>query len=174
MDSDPRNYMSHPAENPIGPSPEKRQMIVSDKDEQCDVDRHSSDCAYQTVVYKLKEDGGEHEQGTKNFSVPSKRRRQRSLSIAAYAAQCTACEKWRLVPKKEKYEELRAQITEDPFTCEMAHEWKLDVTCNDPSDVSQDSTWLWAMDQHNIPQPPPGFERLIAIRGEGGNKFADV
>jgi hypothetical protein len=104
MDSNPRNSLPHPAENPIRPSLEKRQMIVSDKDdEQCDVDRHSSECAYQTVVYKLKEvDGGEHEQGTNNFPVPSKRWRQRSLSIAAYSAQCTACEKWRLVPKKRE------------------------------------------------------------------------
>jgi hypothetical protein len=79
-----------------------------------------------------------------------------------------------LFQKKEKYEELHARIKEDLFTCEKACEWKLDVTCNDPSDVSKDSSWLWAMDQHNIPQPPPGFERLIAIRGEGGTKFADV
>jgi hypothetical protein len=176
MDSNTRNSLPHPAENTIHPSPEKRQMIVSDKDgEQCDVDSHSSECAYQTVVHKLeKVDGGEHEQGTNNFSVTCKRRRQRSLSIAAYAAQCAACEKWRLVPQKEKYEELRTRIKEDPFTCEKARDWKPDVMCNDPSDVSQDGSWLWAMDQHNIPHPPPGFERLIAIRGEGGTRFADV
>ncbi|KAK3122163.1 hypothetical protein QOZ80_8BG0665920 [Eleusine coracana subsp. coracana] len=160
------------------PEPEKKQLTVPDKDDgQCDGDRHSSECvcAYQIVPYKFEEvDGGEVEQGTHHFSVPFKRRRQRSLSIAAYAVQCATCKKWRFIPTKQKYEEFRAQIKKDPFTCELAHQWKPDVTCNDPSDVSQDGSWLWAMDQHNIPQPPPGFDRLIAIRGEGCTRFADV
>lgn len=150
-------------------------MIVSDKDdEQCDGDRLSSESVYQ-VLYKHEEvDGGEDEQRANHLRIPSKQRRQRSLSIAAYVVQCATCEKWRLIPSKQKYEELRAQIQTDPFRCENAREWKPDVTCNDPSDVSQDGSWIWAMDRHDIPQPPQGFERLIAVRAERGTRFADV
>ncbi|GJN15718.1 hypothetical protein PR202_gb02655 [Eleusine coracana subsp. coracana] len=55
-----------------------------------------------------------------------------------------------------------------------AREWKPDVACDDPSEVSQDGSLIWAMDQHNIPQTPPGWERLIMIRSKGCSQFADV
>ncbi|TVU05141.1 hypothetical protein EJB05_48293, partial [Eragrostis curvula] len=161
----------------IRPPPEKRQRNLCDKDgEQSDGGRHSSECEPTTVLCKLDEgDGGEDEQGDNHVSdVPSKRRRQKSLSIKAYAAQCSLCGKWRLVQSKRKYEEIRAHITKTPFKCEKAREWKPDVICNDPSDVHPDVSRLWAVDQHDIAETPPGWERFIKIRSEGGIKFADV
>jgi hypothetical protein len=97
-----------------------------------------------------------------------------SPCIGAFTIQCAKCFKWRLIPTKEKYEEIREHIIQDPFDCERAREWRPDVTCDDPEDISQDGSRLWAIDKPNIAQPPAGWERQIRIRGEGGTKFADV
>uniref|UniRef100_A0ACD5YDR8 Uncharacterized protein n=1 Tax=Avena sativa TaxID=4498 RepID=A0ACD5YDR8_AVESA len=97
-----------------------------------------------------------------------------SPCIGAFTIQCAKCFKWRLIPTKEKYEEIREHIIQDPFDCERAREWRPDVTCDDPEDISQDGSRLWAIDKPNIAQPPSGWERQIRIRGEGGTKFADV
>ncbi|XP_062194065.1 methyl-CpG-binding domain-containing protein 2-like [Phragmites australis] len=97
-----------------------------------------------------------------------------SPSIGAFTVQCAKCFKWRLIPTKEKYEEIRERIIQKPFVCKRAHEWRPDVTCDDPEDISQDGSRLWAIDKPNIAQPPRGWERQIRIRGEGGTKFADV
>lgn len=97
-----------------------------------------------------------------------------SPSVGAFAVQCAACFKWRLVPTKEKYEEIREHLLQDPFVCERAREWRPDVSCDDPADISQDGSRLWAIDKPNIAQPPPGWERMLRIRGEGSTKFADV
>ncbi|CAH9075653.1 unnamed protein product [Cuscuta epithymum] len=95
-------------------------------------------------------------------------------SVGAFTVQCANCFKWRLIPTKEKYEEIREHILEDPFFCETAREWRPDISCDDPPDLTQDDSRLWAIDKPNISQPPPGWERLLRIRGEGGYKFADV
>lgn len=97
-----------------------------------------------------------------------------SPSIGAFTVQCAKCFKWRLIPTKEKYEEIRERIIQEPFVCKRAREWRPDITCNDPEDISQDGSRLWAIDKPNIAQPPHGWERQIRIRGEGGTKFADV
>lgn len=97
-----------------------------------------------------------------------------SPCIGAFTIQCAKCFKWRLIPTKEKYEEIREHIIQEPFDCERAREWRPDVTCDDPEDISQDGSRLWAIDKPNIAQPPAGWERQIRIRGEGGTKFADV
>jgi len=97
-----------------------------------------------------------------------------SPCIGAFTIQCAKCFKWRLIPTKAKYEEIREHIIQEPFDCERAREWKPDVTCEDPEDISQDGSRLWAIDKPNIAQPPAGWERQIRIRGEGGTKFADV
>lgn len=97
-----------------------------------------------------------------------------SPCIGAFTIQCARCFKWRLIPTKEKYEEIREHIIQEPFDCERAREWKPDVTCDDQEDISQDGSRLWAIDKPNIAQPPAGWERQIRIRGEGGTKFADV
>ncbi|KAF5191144.1 Methyl-cpg-binding domain-containing protein [Thalictrum thalictroides] len=95
-------------------------------------------------------------------------------SVGAFTVQCANCFKWRLIPTKEKYEEIRETILEQPFICERAQEWRPDISCDDPADISQDGSRLWAIDKPNIAQPPPGWERLLRIRGEGGTRFADV
>uniref|UniRef100_A0A0A9DN22 MBD domain-containing protein n=1 Tax=Arundo donax TaxID=35708 RepID=A0A0A9DN22_ARUDO len=97
-----------------------------------------------------------------------------SPSIGAFTVQCAKCFKWRLIPTKEKYEQIREHIIQEPFVCKRAREWRPDVTCDHPEDISQDGSRLWAIDKPNIAQPPPGWERQIRIRGEGGTKFADV
>ncbi|XP_058207843.1 methyl-CpG-binding domain-containing protein 2-like [Rhododendron vialii] len=95
-------------------------------------------------------------------------------SVGAFTVQCATCFKWRLVPTKEKYEEIREHISEEPFSCETAREWRPEISCEDPTDICQDDGRLWAIDKPNIAQPPPGWERLLRIRGEGSTKFADV
>ncbi|MQL85615.1 hypothetical protein Taro_018135, partial [Colocasia esculenta] len=95
-------------------------------------------------------------------------------SVGAFAVQCATCFKWRLVPTKEKYEEIRENILQDPFVCQRAREWRSNISCDDPADISQDGSRLWAIDKPNISQPPPGWERILRIRGEGSTKFADV
>ena len=95
-------------------------------------------------------------------------------SVGAFTVQCANCFKWRLIPTKEKYEEIREHILEQPFFCETAREWRPDVSCDDPADISQDGSRLWAIDKPNIAQPPPGWQRQLRIRGEGSTKFADV
>ncbi|XP_031250969.1 methyl-CpG-binding domain-containing protein 2-like isoform X1 [Pistacia vera] len=95
-------------------------------------------------------------------------------SVGAFTVQCANCFKWRLIPTKEKYEEIREHVLENPFICEKAREWRPDISCNDPTDISQDGSRLWAIDKPNIAQPPPGWQRLLRIRGEGSTKFADV
>ncbi|URE16672.1 CW-type Zinc Finger [Musa troglodytarum] len=95
-------------------------------------------------------------------------------SIGAFTVQCAACFKWRLIPTKKKYEEIRQNILQEPFVCEHAREWRPDIVCEDPEDISPDGSRLWAIDKPNISQPPPGWERLLRIRGEGSTKFADV
>lgn len=95
-------------------------------------------------------------------------------SVGAFTVQCANCFKWRLIPTKEKYEEIREHILEQPFYCETAREWRPDISCDDPPDISQDGSRLWAIDKPNIAQPPRGWQRLLRIRGEGSTKFADV
>ncbi|KAK6151624.1 hypothetical protein DH2020_014259 [Rehmannia glutinosa] len=95
-------------------------------------------------------------------------------SVKYYAVRCAKCSKWRLIPTKEKYEEIRARIGEELFLCETAREWRPDISCEDEADVKQDDNFLWAMDRPRIPQTPPGWQRILRIRAEGGKKFADV
>ncbi|KAJ7973691.1 Methyl-CpG-binding domain-containing protein [Quillaja saponaria] len=95
-------------------------------------------------------------------------------AVGAFTVQCANCFKWRLIPTKEKYEEIREHILEFPFFCETAREWRSDISCDDAEDISQDGSRLWAIDKPNIAQPPPGWQRLLRIRGEGSTKFADI
>ncbi|PIN03284.1 hypothetical protein CDL12_24189 [Handroanthus impetiginosus] len=95
-------------------------------------------------------------------------------SINLYAARCIVCYKWRIIPTKEKYEEIREKIIEKPFLCDTALEWRANVSCEDESDINQDNNLIWAMDKPNIPPTPPGWQRIIRLRAEGGTKFADV
>lgn len=95
-------------------------------------------------------------------------------TIKAFSAQCSSCLKWRLIPTKELYEEIRQTVTENPFFCSRASSWGPKASCNDPSDLSQDASLLWAIDKPDIPLAPEGWERLLCFRGVGSGKFADV
>ncbi|KAK2972588.1 hypothetical protein RJ640_007760, partial [Escallonia rubra] len=95
-------------------------------------------------------------------------------SVGAFTVQCASCFQWRLIPTKEKYEEIREHISEQPFVCQAAREWRPEISCEDPPDILQDGSRLWAIDKPDIAQPPPGWQRLLRIRGEGSSKFADV
>ncbi|KAL0344944.1 UNVERIFIED_CONTAM: Methyl-CpG-binding domain-containing protein 2 [Sesamum radiatum] len=55
-----------------------------------------------------------------------------------------------------------------------SREWRPDISCDDPPDIVQDGSRLWAIDKPSIARPPPGWQRLLRFRGEGGTKFADV
>ena len=95
-------------------------------------------------------------------------------AVGAFTVQCASCFKWRLIPTKEKYEEIREYILQHPFVCEKAREWRPDVSCDDPEDISQDGSRIWAIDKPSIARPPDGWQRLLRIRGEGSSKFADI
>lgn len=95
-------------------------------------------------------------------------------TVKAFSVQCSSCLKWRLIPTKEMYEEIRQVVTENPFFCSRASTWRPHASCNDPSDLSQDTSLLWAIDKPDIPLAPAGWERLLVFRGEGSSKFADV
>lgn len=118
--------------------------------------------------------GGEIEAAPDPISYKPQSLQRVLPSIGAFTVQCANCFKWRLIPNQEKYEEIREHITEKPFVCETGHEWGSDVSCNDPADIEQDGSRLWAIDKPNIAQTPPGWQRLLRIRGEGCSKFADV
>ncbi|KAG6498163.1 hypothetical protein ZIOFF_046073 [Zingiber officinale] len=109
----------------------------------------------------------------RNFLAPNPSNRTYS-AIGTFTVQCASCFKWRIIPTKEKYEQIREKILEEYFVCEHAREWRPTIRCEDPEDISQDGSRVWAIDKPNIAQPPSGWERLLRIRGEGGTKFADV
>ncbi|KAK4354074.1 hypothetical protein RND71_026268 [Anisodus tanguticus] len=146
-----------------------------------DEDNHSEDAQKQLVLYDPAAVGaGEIElvpdpvdSQTRRNSFPNYASRILP-SVGTFTVQCANCFKWRLIPTKEKYEEIREHILEQPFFCETARVWRAEVSCDDPPDLTQDGSRLWAIDKPNIAQPPPGWERLLRIRGEGGTRFADV
>jgi len=94
--------------------------------------------------------------------------------VGAFAVQCESCSKWRLIPTQQKYEEIREDNLQHPFVCEKAREWRSDISCDDPEDVSQDDSMIWAIDKPEIPQTPDGWQRLLRIRGEGSSQFGDM
>ncbi|KAL3833850.1 hypothetical protein ACJIZ3_008586 [Penstemon smallii] len=96
-------------------------------------------------------------------------------SVQVYSVQCEECGKWRLIPSKEKYEEIRETFNETTFTCATAREWRPQVSCEDPTDVEdQDERYCWAKDKPNLPRTPLNWQRLLRLRTPGGSKFADV
>lgn len=132
---------------------------------------------YQLVLFNPSANGsGEAETPDPISDRPlsSQRQNQKSLSVGAFTVQCANCFKWRLIPTKEKYEEIREHIMEQPFVCGAGREWRPDVSCDDPPDLVQDDSRLWAIDKPSIARPPPGWQRLLKFRGEGSTKFADV
>lgn len=147
-----------------------------------DENGHSSDASKQLVLYDPAANGAlvpvpeptTPFQNSRHKGSPIPNQQRVLPSVGAFTVQCANCFKWRLIPTKEKYEEIREHILEQPFYCKTAREWRPDISCDDPADISQDGSRLWAIDKPNIAQPPPGWQRLLRIRGEGSTKFADV
>ncbi|CAL5073569.1 unnamed protein product [Urochloa decumbens] len=165
-------------ESSKSPQSSKKSRVVVPSDingPRFDNDDFSSESASnQMVIFNHEAGDKEQDELGENRSQKSVISRGISPSIGAFTVQCAKCFKWRLIPTKQKYEEIRERIIQEPFVCKRAREWKPNVTCNDPEDISQDGSRLWAIDKPNIAQPPHGWERQIRIRGEGGTKFADV
>ncbi|XP_043708585.1 methyl-CpG-binding domain-containing protein 4-like [Telopea speciosissima] len=81
-------------------------------------------------------------------------------SSTEFAVQCGECFKWRLVPTKEEFEDIRSKFIEEPWVCNN----KNGVSCEDPEDIKYDSSKIWAIDKPNIPKTPAGFERILVLR----------
>ncbi|XP_010533052.1 PREDICTED: methyl-CpG-binding domain-containing protein 2-like [Tarenaya hassleriana] len=165
------NVMKHPDgsvhESVLVPSSPGSSSPSSFEESEDGGNQLSGDTPNQLVVYEPTKSPS---RSARRFSSASKK----LPFIGAFTVQCADCFQWRLMPSKEKYEEIRECILQRPFTCEMAREWRPDIRCNDPTDISQDGSRLWALDKPNIAQPPPGWQRLLHIRGEGCTRFADV
>lgn len=153
------------------------------EDTQNDIDQETANANNQLVLYDPCANGsgelGPVPEPCPLRWQPSSHPRQSTASrtlpsVGAFTVQCANCFKWRLIPTKEKYEEIREHILERPFVCETGREWRPELSCDDPADISQDGSRLWAIDKPNIAQPPPGWQRLLRIRAEGSTKFADV
>ncbi|TVT97834.1 hypothetical protein EJB05_56890, partial [Eragrostis curvula] len=89
---------------------------------------------------------------------------EKLLEFRALDFRCANCYKWRVIPSKEKYEELRESICQEPFVCErahVAHEWNHVLSCNDTEDMSPNGSMEWAIDMPNIAKPPPGWDREV-------------
>ena len=133
---------------------------------QQDDTEHSSESASSDIVPY------ENGHGENPLPVPPKGIKH---SIDTYAVQCGKCWKWRLVPTKMKYEEIRVKSRQVCFSCEHVHGWKPGVSCDDPADISQDDGfWVIDRDKPYHPPAPLGWERIITIRSEGCSKFSDV
>ncbi|ERN12534.1 methyl-CpG-binding domain-containing protein 2 [Amborella trichopoda] len=162
---------------------EEKEEKKEEKEKEKERESSPSDAQNQLVVYQPAEADESDDNFSDTYDAPpepqflnNRRVRTRKVlpSIGAFTVQCATCLKWRLIPSKEQYEAIRCRILEDPWVCERAREWRPDVSCRDPPDIRQDGTRLWAIDKPNIQQPPPGWERILRIRGEGSSKFADV
>ncbi|KAM7480962.1 hypothetical protein LguiB_005545 [Lonicera macranthoides] len=170
-------------ENDLIESPQKPETITSsdEEDENCgtqDEDSPNNENANnQIVVYSPTRDDSNNAVvdanpiGCRPFQSPNGKLLP---SVGAFTVQCAKCFKWRLIPTKEKYEEIREHILEQPFVCEAAREWRPEISCEDEADIKQDGSRLWAIDKPNIAQPPPGWQRLLRIRSKESSKFADV
>ena len=166
MGSRPANPVPNPDESSL--SHIKSQDMLADKVvdqwDDSDTENSSGSASYQVVPYKNVE-------GENNLPVLSKKRK---FIISTYSVQCSTCKKWRVVPSKLKYEQIRENIIQVPFSCKYVHGWKPQVTCHDPTDISEDNGMAWAIDIPCIPQTPLGWERNITLRNEQSTRFADV
>lgn len=152
------------------------------QDHSADQNNPSENTQLQMVPYDPSVDGTGNVPNPDDCRTPSLSRERSSPnqmprifpSIGAFTVQCANCFKWRLIPTKEKYEEIREHIMEKAFYCETGREWRPNISCEDPPDITQDGSRLWAIDRPSIARPPPGWQRLLRIRAEGGTKFADV
>ncbi|EMS50154.1 Methyl-CpG-binding domain-containing protein 2 [Triticum urartu] len=149
MGSRPANPVPNPDESSL--SHIKSQDMLADKVvdqwDDSDTENSSGSASYQIVPYK-------NVQGENNLPVLSKKRK---FIISTYSVQCSTCQKWRVLPSKLKYEQIRENIIQVPFSCKYVHGWKPQVTCHDPTDIPEDNGMAWAIDIPCIPQTPLGY-----------------
>lgn len=167
-------------QNLVGDSVEREEAHSNESEE----NRSSENANNQLVIYDPASFGGGEivpfpdsvtsEPPSRRSSFPFHNTSRVLPSVGAFTVQCANCFKWRLIPTKQKYEEIREHILEHPFVCETAREWRPSISCDDEPDIVQDGSRLWAIDKPNIAQPPSGWQRLLRIRGAGSTKFADV
>ncbi|XP_068642532.1 uncharacterized protein [Aristolochia californica] len=188
LEDSPQEPRSHLEDSPQEPrshledSPQEPRNLSLEEDGEDDGHSPESTQNNQMVLYNPGEASNEASQGASvpnpsNFMSPlpkfatSTPTTKVLPSVGAFTVQCARCFKWRLIPTKEKYEEIRAHIIEIPFVCETASEWRRGISCDDPADINQDGSRLWAIDKPSIAQPPPGWQRLLRIRGEGSTRY---
>ncbi|KAK4487958.1 hypothetical protein RD792_003696 [Penstemon davidsonii] len=172
--------------NRKGPSVPSMQPTVDD-DSPSTGDVHSrvaiSRVIISRVIISRVKSSSHHQSDHQQSEVVAKQMEQTTMvpvnrvwdSVQLYSVQCEECSKGRLIPSKEKYEEIRATFNETTFTCATVREWRPQVSCEDPADVEdQDEKYCWAMDKPNIPRTPLNWQRLLRVRTPGGSKFADV
>ncbi|PAN22509.1 hypothetical protein PAHAL_4G023900 [Panicum hallii] len=153
--------------------------IIDDDDDDSTKDYSVGDASKQLVLYnpeitRDKQSDIDHHNSLRQSSKKPRYGYGTVLpSIGAYTVQCASCYKWRIVPTKEKYEELRESISQELFVCTRVSEWNRELSCDEPEDISQDGSRVWALDKPNIAQPPPGWDREVRIR-VASTKFADV
>nr|XP_043627679.1 methyl-CpG-binding domain-containing protein 2-like [Erigeron canadensis]XP_043627680.1 methyl-CpG-binding domain-containing protein 2-like [Erigeron canadensis] len=134
-----------------------------------------NDSQKQMVLYDPSQNGSQPHKSLQNrVANKLKGPSRKPPEVGAFTVQCANCLKWRLIPDQEKYEVIREHITNQPFLCETTREWNRDVSCDDPTDIEQDGSRIWAIDKPDIAKPPPGWKRLLRLRNEGSSKFADV
>ncbi|EPS71856.1 hypothetical protein M569_02904, partial [Genlisea aurea] len=80
--------------------------------------------------------------------------------VDIWSAQCSECFKWRVIPEKGDYEEMRCNLVEHPFACNRLPEGSCDV----PPDIEINNERVWMIDKPGIPTPPRGFERNVFLR----------
>lgn len=109
-------------------------------------------------------------------SLPNNQQRNLPEAVQAFgfSVRCDSCAKWRLIPTKEKYEEILEYMGQNFFFCENVCEWRPGVSCDDTEDISPDSGGIWGFDELGTPQAPDGWQRLVHFRAEGSSQLGDV
>nr|GEV57615.1 methyl-CpG-binding domain-containing protein 2-like isoform X1 [Tanacetum cinerariifolium] len=135
--------------------------LSEDETDDEDIDDETSlidDSHKQMVIYDPPSNGSVVIRGVQNPDPERPRSSsRRPPEVAAFTVQCANCFKWRLIPDLPKYEVIREHITDQPFLCETTRQWGREITCDDPTDIKQDGTQIWAIDKPNIAKPPPGY-----------------
>jgi hypothetical protein len=162
-ESSPANPVLNPDENSLSSNKSEEMLYDKVADQPDDTEHSSKGASSQIVCY----DNG---QGENPLPVPLKKIKH---TINTYAVQCGKCRKWRLIPSKMIYDEIRETSREDLFLCQHVHRWKPGVSCNDAADISQDDGF-WVIDEKCTSPTPLGWKRRISIRSEGCGRFADV
>lgn len=180
----PQQTTQNDQNTPEGPSTDQNTLTASSSEYTSDDDENAlpscTDSQKQMILYNPSNPitTVQNPKNNKPKSFSNKLFDTRKVSsipeVGAFTVQCANCFKWRLIPDQEKYEVIREHITDQPFLCATARQWDRDVSCDDPTDIEQDGTRIWAIDKPNIAKPPPGWKRLLRLRSEGSSKFADV